>query len=106
MRDTAGQAIGCSRQHFDVFVLCTALPLVARRCLDRGEPEHAAELTVWYLDLLERTDQGASMAVREIAVDVEREMRDALGASDFGRIGGRGAALTIAELAEAASSVT
>ncbi len=101
MKAAAAEAVGHSRHHFDVFVLRTALPMLAGRSLELDQPEVAAELLGWYLDLLERTAQGPSMAVRDVADDVERDTRAALGRSDFGRIAGRGAARSISELADA-----
>ncbi|MEO1057046.1 MAG: BTAD domain-containing putative transcriptional regulator [Actinomycetota bacterium] len=101
METAAAEAIGHSRHHFDVFALRTALPLLAGRCLELDRPDAAAELLGWYLDLLERTGQGASMAVRDVADQVERDVRAAFGPADFSRVAGRGAARTIRELADA-----
>ncbi len=94
------EAVQLARRQFDVFALRTVLPLLAERALDDGRTDEAAGLVGWYLDLLDRTGQGPSMAVADLAERAVARAREALGPTEFARLSGRGAARSIAELAD------
>jgi DNA-binding SARP family transcriptional activator/predicted ATPase len=91
-------AIRSTLRPFDLFTQRAAPTIVAAIALERDDPKRAALALGWYLDYLDRTGQLPVVATREMAARVEAETRERLGPAEYGRLAGRGAALSLAEL--------